>query len=219
MKVLIVEDNVVLSKNIAKFLKFNWINSETEFDWERAFGKILQNHYDLIILDINLPKMDGLTISNKLREKQKNIPILMLTSRTTKKDVVEWLYSWADDYLWKPFDMDELLARLEALYRRSAVDKNSSIKINDIIVDIKKRKVYKSLEEIYLSTLEFNLLKYLAQYRWHPIDRKTLLENVWGEFEWNKMFSRSVDMYIGYLRKKFGKDFIKTKKWYWYVIE
>jgi len=100
MKILILEDNVALAKNIAEFLKIKGIKSEIDFDGIRWYEKVLNNHYDVLILDINLPGMDGITICKKLREKENAVPILMLTSRNTKKDIVEGLDVWADDYLW-----------------------------------------------------------------------------------------------------------------------
>lgn len=218
MKTIILEDNVVLAKNIAWFLKLKWIKAEIDFDGVRWYEKVLNNHYDVLILDINLPWMDGMTICKKLREKENPITILMLTSRNTKKDIVEGLDVGADDYLWKPFDFEELFARLEALYRRTANNKSAEIKIKDIEIDIKKRLVVKNWQSIKLSTLEFDLLKYLAQNRGQPIDRKELFENVWGDFDAH-MFSRSVDVYIWYLRKKLWEDLIITRKWFWYLIE
>lgn len=217
MKVLIIEDNVQLSKNIQEYLKIKWIKSETDFDWNRWFQKVLNEHYDLLILDINLPWKDGMQICQELRQKWNNIPILMLTSRNTTKDVISGLNIGADDYLWKPFDLEELVSRIEALYRRTASNKLNFVKLNNIEVDLNKRTVIKDWNLIELSTLEFDLLKYLVQHRWEPVDRKTLFENVWWDFD-GHMFSRSVDVYIWYLRKKLWEDLIETKKWFWYVI-
>lgn len=218
MKVLIIEDNVILSKNIKEYLKIKGIKVDTDFDGARWMQKIIENNFDILILDINLPWKDGITICKELREKWNNIPILMLTSRNTTKDVVIWLNIWADDYLGKPFDLEELLSRIEALYRRNSPNKVNFIKIEDIEIDLLKRTVSKSWENIVMSTLEFDLLKYLIQNRWIPVDRKTLFEKVWGDFDAH-MFSRSVDVYIWYLRKKLWEGFIETKKWFWYLIK
>jgi two-component system OmpR family response regulator len=99
MKVLVVEDNEILSRNLTKFLDLNWIDSDQSFDWMDALYKWSTNYYDAIILDINLPEIDGLEVCEKLREKWKITPIVMLTSRSTKWDIVTWLESWADDYM------------------------------------------------------------------------------------------------------------------------
>ena len=217
MKVLIVEDNIALSKNVAEYLKLKWIKSDVSRDWVTWFKMIIDNHYDVIVLDINLPWKDWLEICKEIREMWNNTPIIMLTSRNTTWDKVLGLNSWADDYLWKPFDLEELVSRLEALYRRTATNKNSIVFIDDIEVDFSKRTIKKSWENMDLSTLEFDLLKYLLQNRWKPVDRKTLFENVWWDFE-EHMLSRSVDVYISSLRKKLWNELIETKKWYWYLI-
>jgi len=166
MKVLIVEDNVALSKNIVEYLKIKWIKAESVYNGISWLQKINENHYDVVILDINLPGKDGLEICKELRENWNNVPVIILTSRNTTKDVVGWLNTGADDYLGKPFDFEELISRLEALYRRTAVNKSNIITIENIEIDAQKRTVTKNWEELKLSNLEFDLLKYLAQNRW-----------------------------------------------------
>lgn len=218
MKVFVVEDNIKLANNIVKYLKIKWINSETDYDGPRAYQKARDEYFDVIILDINLPGMDWLEICEKLRNNGIITPILLLTSRNTTSDVIKGLNYWADDYLWKPFEYWELLARIESLYRRNSVKKNSIIKIKNIEININKRIVSKNDKNIEMSKLEFDLLKYLIQNQWNPIDRKELLEKVWGDFE-DYMFSRTVDVYVWYLRKKLWTDFVKTVKWFGYVIE
>ncbi|MDD3120230.1 MAG: response regulator transcription factor [Candidatus Gracilibacteria bacterium] len=218
MKVLIVEDNVTLSKNIAEYLKIKGIKTETVYNGVSGLQKILENHYDVIVLDINLPGKNGLEICKELRENGNSVPIIMLTSRNTTKDVINGLNIGADDYLGKPFDLEELVSRLEAIYRRNATNKSDIIKVNEIEIDIKKRAVTKDGETISLSNLEFDLLKYLIQNRGIPIDRKTLFEKVWGDFD-EHMLSRTVDMYVSYLRKKLGENIIETRKGFGYLIK
>lgn len=217
MKAFLLEDNVSLAKNIQEYAKIKWIKIDIDFDGERGIETMQNNHYDIYILDINLPKKDGLTICKELRNSGNTTPVLMLTSRNTPKDVVVWLDSWADDYLWKPFDMEELISRLNALTRRTNSNKSQIVTIKNISVNIPQRTVERNGKNVNLSTLEFDLLKYLLQNRWIPVDRKTLFENVWWDFD-DHMFSRSVDVYIWYLRKKLGKTFIETKKWFGYLI-
>lgn len=218
MKVLIVEDNRALAKNIKEYFGLKSIKAEVAFDWIMWMQAILDNHYDVIILDINLPGKDWLTICKELREKEINTPILMLTSRNTTTDVVTGLNLWADDYLGKPFDFEELISRIEALNRRNFSNKNSNIRVYDIEINPTKRSVTKWVEEISLSTIEFDLLKFLAQNKWIPIDRKTLFENVWWDFD-SHMLSRTVDVHIGTLRKKIWPDIIETRKWFGYLIK
>ncbi len=219
MKVLVVEDNEVLSRNLIKFLGLKDISAEASMDGKDALYKASTIYYDAIVLDINLPEIDGLEVCKTLREKQKDTPIIMLTSRSTKSDVIEWLESWADDYLVKPFDYDILVTRLKALTRRNLKNKsNTFIYIGDYTIDLEKIEVSKSGDIIKLSKLEYELFKYLAQNNWRAVERKELYEKVWGEFDWDFMFSKTVDVYIGYLRKKLDREIIETKKGTGYMI-
>lgn len=219
MKVLIIEDNEILSRNLVRFLALKNIQSEVSFDWKDWLYKASTIFYDVIVLDINLPLMDWMEVCKNLREKWKEVPIIMLTSRSSKTDIIEWLNYWADDYLSKPFDYDELVARINTLTRRNLKNKsNTKIFILDFIIDLEEIQVYKWNEKISLSNLEFNLFKYLAQNQWKVVSRQELYEHVWWEFDWDLMFSKTVDVYIWYLRKKLWKDLIETKKWFWYII-
>jgi DNA-binding response OmpR family regulator len=142
----------------------------------------------------------------------------MLTSRSQKTDIISWLNIGADDYLSKPFDYDELIARLQSLTRRNLKNKsNTKIKVWEYILDLEKVEVLKWDQKIHLSNLEFDLFKYLVQNRGKVVSRKDIYEKVWWEFD-EFMFSKTVDVYIGYLRKKLGRDLIETKKGFWYII-
>jgi len=219
MKVLVIEDNEILSRNLIRFLSLKDIASDISFDGKDGLYKASINFYDVIILDINLQGMDGIEVCKALREKWKDTPIIMLTSRSAKTDIVEWLNVWADDYLSKPFDYDELIARIHSLWRRNLKNKsNTKIEVWEYLIDLEKIEVHKWSIPIKLSTLEFDLFKYLVQNRWKVVSRKDIYEKVWGEFE-EFMFSKTVDVYIGYLRKKLDRDLIETKKWFWYIIQ
>lgn len=217
MKVLIIEDNVSLARNLQTFLKIKDIDSEISYDWKDWVYKGSINYYDAIILDINLPLMNGFEVCAHLRKNEKNVPIIMLTSKWTNEDIVTGLDTGADDYLVKPFDYNILIARLHAITRRNLKNKSSIIKIKNFVIDIEKVTVHKEKEEIKLSSLEFNLLKFLAQNKWKVLNRQEIYEKVWWEFD-AFMFSKNVDVYIWYLRKKLWKDIIETKKGVWYVI-
>ena len=142
----------------------------------------------------------------------------MLTSRSGKEDVITGLESGADDYLVKPFDYDILVARLEALTRRNLKNKSTTtLSLWDCDIDLEKIEVKKWEDIIHLSSLEFDLLKYFAQNKGRVVDRQELYEKVWGEFEGDFMFSKTVDVYIGYLRKKLGKEIVETKKGFGYI--
>jgi DNA-binding response OmpR family regulator len=219
MKVLIIEDNEILSRNLVRYLALKDIQSDVSFDWIEWLYKASVNFYDVVILDINLPWMDWMEVCKNLREKWKDVPIIMLTSRSSKWDIIEWLNLWADDYLSKPFDYDELVARLNTLSRRNLKNKsNTKIIIWEYIIDLEEIQVYKWKQKILLSNLEFNLFKYLVQNKWKVVSRQDLYEHVWWEFDWDLMFSKTVDVYIWYLRKKLWRQIIETKKWFWYII-
>ncbi len=219
VKILLIEDNEILSRNIVRFFALKDIFVEASLNWKDGYNKACLKYYDAIILDISLPEMDWVEICEKLREKWKNIPIIMLTSRWTKKDIILGLESGADDYLVKPFDYDELIARINSLTRRDLKNKSSKIKLWDFSIDLEKIEVLKNNKEIKLSNLEFKLFSYLAQNKTKVINRRELYEKVWWEFDWDFMFSKTVEVYIWYLRKKLDKNLIETVKWVWYVIK
>lgn len=219
MKVLLIEDNVQISANIVRFLAFKNITCESSQDWKDWLYKALTNHYDVIILDINLPSLNWLEILKTIREKQKDNQIIMLTSNSKKQDIVDWLNLWADDYMTKPFDFEELLARINSLNRRNFKNKWNIITFwNNYKIDLDKIELKQKDEIIKLSPLEFNLLKYLVQNISKTISRQELYEKVWWEFDWDIMFSKTVDVYIWYLRKKLNPELIQTVKWVWYRI-
>lgn len=218
MRVLIVEDHQILSRNLQQFLKLKDIESVIVWDWKEALYTASTEFFDLILLDINLPSMDGDEICKRLREKGKDTPILMLTSRSTKTDLISWLEIWADDYMVKPFDYDELLARVHTLTRRNLKNKSTTqIDIRGLNINLEKKIVTWTEWEIKLSHLEFDLLKYFAQNKWKVLSRQEIYEKVWWEYDEFSMW-KTVDVYIWYLRKKLWKELIETKKWFWYVI-
>ena len=138
MKVLVIEDNEILSRNIVRYLASREIFAEASLDWEEWLYKALTKHFDIIILDINLPKKDGIEICKTLREKWKEVSIIMLTSRWTNDDIVTGLDIWADDYLVKPFEYSELLARINAIYRRRMQNQsNTIISFDNIEINLK----------------------------------------------------------------------------------
>lgn len=219
MRVLVIEDNKILSRNIVRYFSSRDIHTEVSLDWEEWLRKAKTKYFDIIILDINLPNKSWLDVCRELREAWKDTAILMLTSMWTSEDVVSWLNIWADDYIVKPFEYSELIARMEAILRRKNVNRsNTLITIWDIELDIQKHEVKINSEFVSLSKLEFDLFRYLASNKWLALSRKEIYEKVWWEYDWDFLFSKTIDVYIWYLRKKFWKDLIETKKWYWYLI-
>ena len=219
MRVLIVEDHQILSRNVQQYLELKKIDSIIVSDWVEALYKASTEFFDLILLDINLPGIQWDEICKKLREKWKNTPILMLTSRSSKSDMILWLEWWADDYMVKPFDYEELLARINSLTRRNLKNKSTTfITVGNYTIDLEKKSVSCDSQDIKLSHLEFDLLKYFAQNIWKVLSRQEIYEKVWGEYDEFSM-GKTVDVYIWYLRKKLGKELIETKKWFWYIIQ
>ena len=219
MRVLVVEDNEILSRNLVRYLISRDIFAEVALDWDEGLRKAATKYYDIVILDINLPGMNGLEICKGLREREKDVSIIMLTSNSRNEDIIDGLDSGADDYLVKPFEYSELMARMNAIMRRKNVNKsNTKISVWDIEVDLQKVEVSQKWKQVKLSKLEYDLFKYLAQNKWMALSRKEIYETVWGEFDGDFMFSKTIDVYIGYLRKKLGKEVIETKKGYWFLI-
>jgi len=218
MKILIVEDNKILSDNISKYLEIKWIKNKALFEWKNVLYELNNDNYDLIIMDLWLWDSDWIDICNKIRESWKNIPILILTARDTIKDKIAWFNSWADDYLIKPFLYEELLLRINSLIRRNFSIKWQIINENWLNIDINTKEVKFKNKIIHLSKLEFDLLLYLINNKWKSIDKKEILEKVWWEYD-DFGSSRALDIYIWYLRKKIDKNLIQTIRWIWYMIK
>lgn len=220
MKILLIEDNLILSRNITKMLIEDDIHTELATDWIDWLKKALIKYYDIIILDVNLPWIDGFEICKKIREEWKDVWIIMLTSLSSLNDKITWLNNWADDYLTKPFEYDELIARIEAIQRRKM--KNSSntiIKIWELELDLQLVELRNCWKKITLSKIEFDLFKLFAQNKWKALSRNEIYEIIWWESSWEFLHSRTMDVHIWNLRKKLPENTIKTKKWFWFIIE
>ena len=212
MRVLVIEDNEILNRNLVRYFASREIFAEWSLNGEDWLHKASTKYYDVVVLDINLPWIDGYEICKKLREKEKDVSIIMLTSNSLNSDIVAGLDIWADDYLVKPFEYSELLARINAITRRKNQNKsNTIIKVgDDLEIDLQQVEVKKNGELIQLSKLEYELFKFLAQNKWKMLSRQEIYEKVWWEFDIDFMFSKTIDVY--------RKDIIETKKWYWFLI-
>jgi DNA-binding response OmpR family regulator len=220
LKILLIEDNVRLAENIQKFLKQENYFCDIASDGEDGLYKALVNQYDLIILDINLPKLTGYQVCGALRQKQKDTPILMLTSNATIDNKVDALDLGADDYMTKPFDFDELMARIRALLRRKTSIKQTLVELgHDIKIDLKNRHVFKGASEIMLAPKEFAILELLTLHRGNYLNRTQIIEKLWGDSEDLLFDSDTVEVHIAYLRKKLCKELIVTKKGFGYTIK
>ena len=200
MRLLLIEDYKPIQKSLAQGLREAGFAVDVTGDGEEGLWYAMSNDYDVIILDIMLPGMDGLSILKKLRAKGRKSHIIILTAKDTLEDRITGLDLGADDYLVKPFEFRELLARVRALLRRSYRSKNPRIKIQDLQIDLTTQRVWCSREEIQLTPREYALLEYLAMRQGQTVSRTDIWEHV---YEFNSSASSNVvDVYIGYLRKK-----------------
>ncbi len=204
MRILLVEDYLPLQKSLAKGLREADFAVDVSGDGQEGLWYAESNDYDVIILDIMLPKLDGLSILKKLRAKNKNTHVLILTAKDTVDDRIKGLDSGADDYLVKPFAFTELVARVRALIRRKYEHKCPDIKIGDLRIDTAAKRVWRGEEEIILTSREYMLLEYLARRCGEVVSRTEIWEHIY-EFK-SEASSNVVDVYIGYLRKKIDKN-------------
>jgi len=221
MRVLVVEDEINLLEAIAEGLKDNYFTVDIAHDGEEALNKIeVELDYDLIILDILLPKIDGVTLLKILRNKGFNIPVLMLTALDAIDTKIKSFELGADDYLTKPFDFRELLARVRALIRRTKEEKKSIINIDDLIIDTNKLEVKRGNKKINLSKKEFQILEYLALNKNKIVTKSELENHIWDEEA--ELWSDTIRSHIKNLRKKidngFKKKLIKTIRGVGYKI-
>jgi two-component system copper resistance phosphate regulon response regulator CusR len=201
MRFLLVEDDPALSGSLARGLREHAYVVDVAVDGEAALYQASINPYDAIILDINLPKVDGLTVCRTLRREGSAVRILMLTARGRTEDRVQGLDSGADDYLAKPFELEELLARLRALLRRRGEQVDSArYQLDDLEIDFPAQRVTRGGAFIELTTKEFVLLSYLARHAGRVVGRAELTEHVWDEN--HDPASNAVEVYINRLRKK-----------------
>ncbi len=200
MKVLVVEDNELIRSNLVKGLEEAGYAVDAASDGDEGFWYAEGCMYDVIVLDLMLPGMDGITILKKLRKKGRKDPVLILTARGDVPDRVEGLDSGADDYLCKPFSFEELLARVRALIRRRYEDSNPVLETAGLRIDTAAQKVFRGDTEIALTAREYSLLEYLAHRSGELVSRTDIWDHLYA-FDSNSM-SNVVDVYIGYLRRK-----------------
>jgi two-component system, OmpR family, response regulator len=215
MRILVVEDEADLLDSLMEGLRDADYAVDGALDGEDGAFKAENTDYDAIVLDYMLPKKNGGEILKGLR-KIKNTPVLMLTARDAVKHRVEALDSGADDYLVKPFDLEELLARLRALIRRSSRLAQSRIELGDISIDTAARVVYRGDEAIVLTAREYNLVEYLAIHRGVVVSRTELYEHLFDEND--TTLSNLLDVHVSNIRRKLGHEFIATRRGHGYTI-
>ena len=200
MRILIAEDDEALGKFVRQGLEGEHYTVDVFADGEQARTAASEAEYDLVILDLNLPKLDGVSVLRHLRLKKPSLPVLVLTQRTRVEDRVQCLDTGADDYLAKPFSFSELSARIRALVRRSHLPSESVLAVADLKLDRVEHRVERAGRRIELTPKEFSLLEYLMRNAGRKVTRSMIIEHVW-----NLTFDTTtnvVDVYINYLRRK-----------------
>ncbi|MBC3538220.1 response regulator [Rufibacter sediminis] len=206
MKILLIEDEPKVSAFIKKGLEEQMYEVETAYDGFYGAKLATENEYALVILDVILPRMNGVEVCKLIRQHSLTVPILMLTALGSTDDKILGLDSGADDYLVKPFEFQELLARIRALTRRSQESVGTEVlKIADLEMDVQKKTVFRKGQPISLTAREFALLQYLLRNKERVVSRVDIIEQVWEtSFDTG---SNVIDVYINFLRKKIDKDF------------
>ena len=209
MRILLVEDEHRIAHTIKKGLEQERYAVDLAYDGEQGFDLSMSEEYDLLILDLMLPKMDGMTLCKEIRKKDIHTPVLILTARGQIQDKVEGLDSGADDYLTKPFSFEELLARIRALIRRPKTISTTKLTVSDLALDPKLYTVVRSGKQIRLSSKEFALLEYLMRNSSKILSKEQIISHVWNYDA--DILPNTVEVYIRNLRNKIDKPF-KDKK-------
>ncbi len=217
MRLLVVEDDIKLARALHRGLEQEGYAVDLAVSGDEALEHAAQNDYDAIVLDLMLPGRDGFSVCEALRDGERWVPVLMLTARTSVRDRIRGLDAGADDYLVKPFDFGELLARLRALMRRGPAERAAVLEIGDLSVDPETRVVTGNGQEVELTAREFSVLEFLARRSGQVVSRAELLDHVWDEnYEGSPNI---VDVYVGYLRKKLGRRLIRTVRGAGFMLE
>lgn len=209
MRILLIEDEEKLALSIKKALETESYAVDLALEGQSGFEQAQGEEYDLIILDLGLPNMDGVSIAQNLRKERIATPILILTARDSLKDKTAGLDSGADDYLVKPFEFAELLARIRALLRRSPNPLEPVYQVNSLSLDPSTHLVKRKGQEIHLSGKEYALLEFLMRHPQQIMTKQQIIDHVWDID--TDPFSNIVDVYIGYLRNKIDKVFPRQK--------
>jgi heavy metal response regulator len=221
MYILVVEDQEKVAKFLEKGLREEGHSIDIAFDGSEGLTMALINHYDIIILDIMLPKKNGIEVLKELRNKRISTPILMLTARDSLEDKIQGLDIGADDYLTKPFAFAELLARIRAILRRGNSERSVELTAGDLILNPATRQVTRAGEEILLTNKEYSLLEYFLRNKGQVLTRSLISEHIWGyQFDTG---TNIVNVYVNYLRNKidngFDKKLIHTVRDVGYILK
>ena len=216
MRILLVEDDPDLNNQVKGSLEENGYSVDSALDGEEGHFLGDTEPYDAVILDLGLPKLDGITVLENWRKENKKFPVLILTARDRWSEKVNGFDAGADDYVTKPFQMEELLARLRALIRRSAGHATSDIECGPLKIDTKSNKVFIDGTKLKLTSHEYKIIEYFLHHQDKVISRTELTEHIYDQdFDRD---SNTIEVFIGRLRKKLGINAIRTERGYGYRL-
>ena len=205
MRILLIEDGKQISEIIINRLKRENYAVDAAYDGDEGLHIAEMVYYDAIVLDIMLPKKDGLSVLRELRHKKIKSPVLLLSAKNSVEDKIKGLDAGADDYLGKPFSVDELLARIRALFRRRTENKEVIISEGDLVIDTLSQTVSRAGKKIVMTLKEYTILEYLCRNKGYPVSREQIIEHAW-DFDFDSDIN-IVNVYIRYLRTKIDDDF------------
>lgn len=225
MHILIVDDNPEITENISLYLNGKWYITSIAKNGEIAYDMIIRTKYDFLIIDRMMPYIDGLSLVRLLQAKSIHIPFLFLTALGKQTDKIEWLSLGADDYLVKPFDLQELVLRIENIARRNNTNIPSikhSLDVFDsewVTLDSKTHIVTYQWANRDLAPKEYELLEVLFRHKWKILNRDFLYEEVWWDYDVDEKILETINVHIAHLRKKLCPSLIRTVKLVWYIID
>ena len=217
MRILVVEDEKALSNNICDLLRRDRYECEQAYDGAQALDRLYEQHFDLVLLDIMLPKMDGIELIKSLRSADNSVTVLMLSARDRIEDKVQGLDAGADDYLAKPFSNQELLARIRSLLRRFSAAGSATMVCGVLLLDAAKKALYLDEKLLELTAKEYRLIELFMHNQNTTFTRLQLSEYLWGE-EGLERSSNAIDAHMKNLRKKIGAEYIETVRAIGYVM-
>jgi len=208
VRILIVEDEIAIAEGLVDLCEFKGFAADHVQDGASGLERALNGHYDLVILDLMLPVLDGFSVCNRIREKDRELPIIILSAKTSEQDIIEGLSLGADDYISKPFSVETLFARIQAVLRRSrtAIDPTDVLEIGNLRVRFRDFSGMRGKEELQFTRKEIEILEYLWKSKDRAVPRPELLHEVWGYENAESVDTRTVDIHITKLRKKVEED-------------
>ncbi|MCP3969769.1 MAG: response regulator transcription factor [Rhodobacteraceae bacterium] len=216
MRILVVEDEARIAGLISEVLESEGYVAEIATDGETGWEMGSTELYAAAILDIGLPRLDGISVLRNWRKEEVDFPVMLLSARSSWNERVEGIDAGADDYLVKPFQMEELLARLRALLRRSSKQKMTVLSVGDMRLDMRQMKITVAGRPIKVTPLEYRLLAYLLHHRGEVVSQSVLAENIY--FRDQEPDSNAVEVLVGRLRRKIGSGYIETRRGFGYLV-